>query len=210
LFEGENMKTVERKSLVGERVILRPFSKSDLPHIQRWSTDAELRKLTGEVAPISQAEAEKWGRELRADENRAWFAVVLKREKRVIGEAGLLRMFRPWHSTDMTIIIGEKDARGKGYGKEVGRLLLSYAFEHLGLHRVSIGVVGFNRNALRFLKSLGFKKEGVERDEYFYDNKYSDGIMMSILENEFRKSVEKPLGKSKARRIRSSKQSACL
>jgi len=128
----------------------------------------------------------------------------------VIGEAGLLRTFRPWHSTDMTIIIEEKDSRGKGYGKEVGRLLLSHAFEHLGFHRVSIGVVGFNRNALRFWKSLGFKKEGVERDEYFYDNKYSDGIMMSILENEFRKSVKKPLGKSKTRRIRNSKQGACL
>lgn len=90
----------------------------------------------------------------------------------------------------MTIIIGERDAWGKGYGKEVGRLLLSYAFECLGFHRVSIGVVGFNKNALRYWKSLGFKKEGVERDDYFYDNEYSDGIMMSILENEYRESME--------------------
>jgi diamine N-acetyltransferase len=140
--------------------------------------------------PISQAEAEKLYRELRADENRAWFAIVLKRGNRVIGEAGLLRMFRPWRNTDMTIIIGEKDARGKGYGKEAGHPLLSHAFEHLGLHRVSVGVVGFNKNAIRFWKSLGFKIEGVERDEYFCDNKYSDFVMMSILENEFRKSTE--------------------
>jgi diamine N-acetyltransferase len=140
--------------------------------------------------PISQAEAEKLYRELRADENRAWFAIVLKKGNRVIGEAGLLRMFRPWRNTDMTIIIGEKDARGKGYGKEAGHLLLSHAFEHLGLHRVSVGVVGFNKNAIRFWKSLGFKIEGVERDEYFCDNKYSDFVMMSILENEFRKSTE--------------------
>jgi RimJ/RimL family protein N-acetyltransferase len=191
VLEGKNVKTVERKSLIGERVFLRPFSKRDLPHIQRWSTDAELRRLTGEVAPISQAEAEKFYKELRADENRAWFTIVLKKGKRVIGEAGLLRMFRPWRNTDMTIIIGEKDARGKGYGKEAGRLLLSHAFEHLGFHRVSIGVVGFNKNAIRFWKSLGFKKEGVERDEYFCDNKYSDFIMMSILENEFRNHKEK-------------------
>jgi len=184
------MKTVERESLIGERIFLRPFSKKDLPHIQRWSTDAELRRLTGEIAPISQAEAEKFYRELRADENRAWFAIVLKKGNRVIGEAGLLRMFRPWRNTDMTIIIGEKDARGKGYGKEAGHLLLSHAFEHLGFHRVSVGVVGFNKNAIRFWKSLGFKKEGVKRDEYFCDNKYSDFVMMSILENEFRKSTE--------------------
>jgi diamine N-acetyltransferase len=183
VFEGKN---VERKLLVGERVFLRPFCKRDLQHIQRWSNDVELRKLIGEVAPMSRAEAEKWYKELHADKDRIWFVIVLKKGNRVIGEAGLLRMFRPWRNTDMTIIIGERDAWGKGYGKEVGHLLLAYAFEELGFHRISIGVVGFNKNALRFWKSLGFKKEGVERDEYFYDNKYSDGIMMSILENEFR------------------------
>jgi len=188
LPEGKIMKAAERKSLIGERVFLRPFSKRDLPHIQRWSNDAELRKLIGEVAPMSRADTEKWYRELLADKDRVWFAIVLKKGDRVIGEAGLLRMFRPWRNTDMTIIVGEKDEWGKGYGTEVGHLLLDYAFRQLGFHRISIGVVGFNKRALKFWESLGFKKEGVERDDYFYDNAYSDGIMMSILENEFRKS----------------------
>jgi RimJ/RimL family protein N-acetyltransferase len=190
LSKIKTLKTLKGFTLASERIILRPFGKDDLPYLQKWSNDAELRKLIGEVAPMSRADIEKWYRELLADKDRIWFAIVLKKDDRVIGEAGLLRMFRPWRNTDMTIIIGEKDAWGKGYGKEVGRILLRYAFEHLGFHRVSIGVVGFNKNALRFWESLGFKKEGVERDEYFYDNKYSDGIMMSILENEFRKHKE--------------------
>ena len=180
------MKITKRKPLVGERIILRPFTKKDLAYIQRWSNDAELRKLTGEIAPISQAEAEKYYyKELRSDENRAWYTIVVKKENRVIGEAGLLRMFRPWRNTDMTIIIGEKDARGKGYGKEAGHLLLTHAFHELGFHRISVGVVGFNKPAIKYWKSLGFKKEGVEREEYYCDNKYSDFIMMSILESEY-------------------------
>ena len=180
-----------RESLIGERIFLRPLEKRDLTHVQRWENDSELRKLIGEVAPMSRAEVEKWYKDLLADQDRLWFAIVLKKNKRVIGEAGLLRMFRPWRSTDMTIIIGEKDEWRKGYGKEVGQLLLSYAFEHLGFHRVSIGVVGFNENALKFWKSLGFRKEGVERDAHFYDDKYTDGIMMSILEDEYRKNMGK-------------------
>jgi RimJ/RimL family protein N-acetyltransferase len=134
---------------------------------------------------MSRAGIEKWYKELLADKDRVWFTIVLKKGDRVIGEAGLLRMFRPWRSTDMTIIIGEKDEWGKGYGTEVGHLLLDYAFEQLGFHRISVGVVGFNKRALRFWESLGFKKEGVERDAHYYDNAYSDGIMMSILENEY-------------------------
>ncbi len=184
------MKTIERKPLIGERVFLRPFIKDDLPYIQRWSNDTELRRLIGEVASMSLEDTEKWYREMLADEDRVWFVIVLMKSDRVIGEAGLLRMFKPWRSTNMTIIIGEKDEWGKGYGTEVGHLLLNFAFEQLEFHRVSIGVIGHNMRALRFWESLGFKKEGVERDAYIFDNEYSDGIMMSILENEFRKIQE--------------------
>ena len=178
------MKTVP---FIGERIILRPFAKKDLTYIQRWSNDAELRKLIGEIAPMSQADAEKYYEERRSDKTRLWYTIVLKKDNRVIGEAGLLRMFKPWRNTDMTIIIGEKDAREKGYGKEAGHLLLTHAFHNLGFHRISIGVVGFNKKAIRFWKSLGFKKEGVEREEYYCDKKYSDFIMMSILESEYNK-----------------------
>jgi RimJ/RimL family protein N-acetyltransferase len=180
-------KAPKQETLTGRRVYLRPFGRDDLPYIQKWSNDAELRKLTGEVAPMSRAEAEKWYKELVADKDWMWFVIILKRGDRVVGEGGLLRMFRPWRNTDMTIIIGEKDAWGKGYGTEAGHLLLDYAFRRLGFHRISIGVVGFNKRALRFWESLGFKKEGIERDEYYYDNEYSDGVMMSILEDEFKK-----------------------
>lgn len=137
---------------------------------------------------MSGAEAEAWYRELRADKERVWFVVVLKRGKRVIGEAGLLRMFKPWRCTDMSMIIGEKDAWGRGYGTEAGRILLDYAFERLGLHRVSVGVVGLNERALKYWAGLGFKKEGVERDGYYCDGEYSDFVMMSILEDEYRDS----------------------
>jgi RimJ/RimL family protein N-acetyltransferase len=176
------MKTVP---LIGERIILRPFTKKDLTYIKRWSNDAELRKLIGEIAPMSQAQAEKWYKELRSDRNRLWYTIVLKKNDRVVGEAGLLRMFKPWRNTDMTIIIGEKDQREKGYGTEAGHLLLTHAFHNLGFHRISIGVVDFNKKAIQFWKNLGFKKEGIHREEYYCDNKYSDFIMMSILENEY-------------------------
>jgi RimJ/RimL family protein N-acetyltransferase len=176
---------LEQGSLIGKSVFLRPFSKEDLCYVQKWSNDPEIRRLTGEVAPVSRAEAEEFYRQLCADKDRVWFAVVLKRGNRVIGEAGLLRMFRPWRCTDMSIIIGEKDAWGKGYGTEAGRLLLDYAFGRLRFHRVSIGVVGFNERALRFWRSLGFKKEGIQRDGYYCENEFSDFVMMSILDEEF-------------------------
>jgi RimJ/RimL family protein N-acetyltransferase len=183
---SDKKKVWDYDTLTGKRVYLRPFKKDDLIHSQKWFNDPEIMKLIGEAAPITDAEAEKRYEEMRKDENQQWYGVVLKEGDRLVGEAGFLRMFRPWRCTDMTIIIGEKDVWGKGYGTEVGHLLLDYAFRRLGFHRISIGVVGFNVKALRFWQSLGFKKEGVERDGYYCDGRFSDFVMMSILEGEFK------------------------
>ena len=172
--------------LVGDRVYLRPYEKEDLRHLRAWANDPETRGLIGEVRPTSEVEAERWFQRVQDDRDRIWFAVVLKQDDRVIGEAGLLRMFPPWRTTDLTMIIGEKEARGKGYGSEAIHLLLDYAFGYLNFHRVAIGVVGFNERALKFYERIGFSREGVQRDGYYHNHAYHDFIMMSILEEEFR------------------------
>jgi diamine N-acetyltransferase len=172
--------------LVGQRLYLRPLEQDDLPHLRKWSNDPEVRRLTGEVSPMSRAGADEFLQRVGRDKNRVWFVVVLKEGDRVIGEAGLLRMFHPWRTTDLTIIIGEKDAWSKGYGTEAIQLLLDYAFGYLNFHRVAIGVIGFNEAALRFYEKVGFRREGVQRDGYYYDHAYHDFVMMSILEDEFR------------------------
>lgn len=105
--------------------------------------------------------------------------------QQVIGDAGLLRMFTPWKTTDMSVSIGEKDMWGLGYGTDAGRRLLQYAFDDLRFHRVAINVESCNTRALRFWTGLGFQQEGIARESYYYDGQYSD-FMMSILEEEYR------------------------
>jgi len=172
--------------LVGHSVYLRPIEAKDLHFIRKWANDPEIRALTGEVLPMSEAAADEFLERVRQDKERVWFVVVLKENDRVIGEAGLLRMFHPWRNTDLSIIIGDKEAWGQGYGTQAILLLLDYAFGYLGFHRVSLGVVGFNERALRFYEKVGFKREGLQRDGYYYDHAFHDFVMMSILEDEFR------------------------
>ena len=172
--------------LIGERVYLRPLAKEDLIYIRKWVNDPEIRGLTGEVKPMTQVGAEEYFERVQSDGNRVWFVIVLKENGKVIGEAGLLRMFYAWRTTDLSIIIGEKEEWGKGCGTEAIDLLLDYAFGYLNFHRVAVGVVGFNEAAFRFYEKMGFKKEGIQRDGYYYDHEYHDFIMMSILEDEFR------------------------
>jgi RimJ/RimL family protein N-acetyltransferase len=160
--------------IVGERVTLRRFERDDLVHVRRWLDDPELRAWIGVRSPLSEREAAEW------------FESVDGEHDRVVGEAGLLRMDPVWRTTDMTVIVGEPEARGKGYGTEAGRLLLDFAFQYMGFHRVAIGVVGFHEPALRFWERLGFRREGVQREGYLLDGAFHDFVMMSILEDEWR------------------------
>jgi len=172
--------------LHGKQVYLRPVEAGDLPLLRCWANDPEIRRLTGEVMPMSQAGADQFMERIKNDENRVWFAVVQKETEHVIGETGLLRIFYPWRTADLSIILGDKFAWGKGYGRETVLLLLDYAFGALALHRISIGVVGFNERALHFYEKIGFKREGIQRDGYFNNHCFSDFVMMSILEDEYR------------------------
>jgi diamine N-acetyltransferase len=172
--------------IIGERLSLRRIEERDLEHVRRWMDDEEFRTLIGANSPMTESDAEEWFRRISREDSRAWYVIVLDEGDRVIGEAGLLRMFPPWRTTDMSIVIGEPGERGKGYGSEVGRLLLDYAFNYVGMHRVAIGVVGFNDGALRFWKRLGFQEEGVQKDGYLHDGRFHDFVMMSMLEDDWR------------------------
>ena len=172
--------------LIGERLYLRPLEREDLVLIRDWANDPEVRRLTAEVKPMSECAAEEFYERVRSEPDRVWFLIVLKEGDRPIGEAGLLRMFPPWRTTDLSIILGDKRAWGLGYGTEAILLLLDYAFGSLNMHRVALGVVRFNERALTFYEKIGFKREGVQRDGYYCDHEYSDFVMMSILDDEYR------------------------
>ena len=172
-------------TLSAQDVILRPLEERDIPSLVKWSEDPELRRLIGEVAPMDAGEAAAFLEKARMDASREWYAVAL-RDGRAVWEAGLLRIFPAWRTADASVIIGEAGERGKGHGTQAARLLLDRAFGDLGMHRVAVGVVGFNEGALRFWERLGFRREGVQRDGYLVEGRYHDFVMMSLLEEEYR------------------------
>ena len=173
------------KELRGEKVILREQREKDAKYFAYWFNQPEIMFQCGFTDPTDEETELKYINEYHRKDDSVWFTIT-DPEGNVVGETGLLRMFPAWHQTDLTIIIPDPKMQRKGYGTETIRLMLDLAFCEYDMHRVSIGVVGLNEDALKFYRKIGFKQEGIQEDGYFYNNEYSDFVMMRILSNEWK------------------------
>ena len=77
------------------------------------------------------------------------------------------------------------DAQGKGYGTEVLRWALNWAFGMANLHRVQLEAYGWNEVALKTYRKVGFQEEGRLRKAIWRDGRWWDEIWMGVLREEW-------------------------
>lgn len=86
-------------------------------------------------------------------------------------------------------ITTRKKAHGKGIAFKATGLILTKAFEEVGLHRVYLNVFSNNEAAIRLYERAGFKFEGEFREHLKIDGKYMNWKWYGILDDEFDKSI---------------------
>lgn len=102
-----------------------------------------------------------------------------------IGTVGLYSHRDIYRSWEFRILIGHPDYLGKGIGEEATRMVVDWGFKRLNAHRIWLGVNEENVGAVKCYEKVGFKREGVLRDEIWINGKYVNAIRMSILEAEW-------------------------
>lgn len=85
---------------------------------------------------------------------------------------------------ELSIII-KSSVRGMGYGYEALNNILELGFYELGLNRIWLRVLEYNRRAIELYKRVGFVQEGINRKESFRNGQYFSQIQMSILKSEW-------------------------
>ncbi|HKC74227.1 MAG TPA: GNAT family protein, partial [Chloroflexota bacterium] len=86
---------------------------------------------------------------------------------------------------DFGILIGEREARGKGYGTEATRLVLDYAFTALGLRNVGLTQAEWNVAGQRAYARAGFKEVGRRRSCRWMGGRWWDDVQMDAIVAEF-------------------------
>lgn len=174
----------------GELVRLTAEEPEELVRAEvRWQGDTELHRLSG-VEPAVMESAKKL-KEMFDKKNedgykpqRYSFSIRTLDDDKYIGYFGLwvnLIHSEAW----VGIGIGERECWGKGYGTDMMKLCLRYAFTELNVHRVSLGVHEYNPRALRSYEKAGFRLEGRTRSDTLREGKRTDGLWMGILRDEW-------------------------
>jgi RimJ/RimL family protein N-acetyltransferase len=172
-------------NIVGDKVALGPLSRDLIPLLTRWSNDLATRRNIG--APLPQT-LEQWTARFERDalgEEGVDFAVYNRATWQLIGTVSLFHIDYRNGSADFGILIGERDARGKGYGTEATRLTLDYAFTALGLHNVGLTVAEWNVAGQRAYARAGFKEFGRRRACRWMGGRWWDDVHMDAIAAEF-------------------------
>lgn len=180
------------KKLVGEQVSLVVPSSADAELWAGWMNDLTVAlplgyeayypitvdAMAGEIADI-------------AEKRKHVFTVVENETERRIGQCMLSAVDAVNRAGEVSVVIGEKDVWGRGYGTEALRLLLDHAFDLVNLHSVGLSVYAFNTRALRCYRRLGFHEIGRRRARRLIAGAYHDVVLMDLLADEHRASRER-------------------
>lgn len=175
---------------VGERVALGPHRRELLPLYHRWIIDPDVaRTLAIGVRPMTLDDEVRWYEALASQPREMYFTVYERSSARPIGVTGLHDVDHAQRTAEFGIIIGERDAWGKGYATETARMMLDYGFYALNLHNIMLTVYGNNPGALIAYERAGFRRAGLRRQARWMAGEAIDVILMDCLATEFTGSV---------------------
>lgn len=114
------------------------------------------------------------------------FQLGLWLDNRLIGVMGL--HYIEWHAlkTSMGYWLA-KAYEGKGYMTDACRSLIHYSFSQLGLNRIEVKVPPDNSQSQAIPERLGFRYEGLLRDDEWLNGRFIDLAVYGLLKKEWKR-----------------------
>jgi RimJ/RimL family protein N-acetyltransferase len=179
--------------LSGKKTILRPLSASDAPLFMKWMNDEKTRKFLLTRVPVTEAAEKSWIEKNLALEQypTSIIFVIETKDGTTIGNIGLRNI--NWIDRNATTgtIIGEEEYRGKGYATDAKMVLLQYAFEVLGLHKIISHAFSANKKSIAYSKRCGYVVEAVNKKHIYSNGKWVDMTTLACFYKGWKKANKK-------------------
>lgn len=165
---------------MSEVCCIRPVALPDLPTILAWRNHPDVRRFMFTQHEISLQEHTAWFEKTSHVDTRRLLIVEEKHIPIGYVQFSQVRMggVADWG------FYASPDAP-KGAGRKLGIAALNHAFGVLGLHKVCGQAIEENTASIGFHQALGFKQEGVLREQKYIQEKYQDVICFGLLAHEW-------------------------
>ena len=160
------------------QVSIRRFTKGDIKDKIRWINDERNNQYLHYDLPLEYDKTVSWFEQAagRSDRHDA----IIEVDGKPVGLIGLLNIDQKNGKAEYYITLGEQEYKGKGIASKASTLLLDYAFNQLDLNKVYLYTEVANITAQRLFERIGFKKEGLLKDDLWVGGKGIDRYFYGI------------------------------
>ena len=173
-----------------ERLLLREYTKGDLPAVLAYASDPETVEHMAMEPRDARPVFASAMRTAKAKPRETFFlAVVLRETGQVIGSGSISmykdRFDRRYTDGEVAWVL-RRDCWNRGYGTELAAELLRFGFDDLRLHRISAYCDAENAGSWRVMEKCGMRREGALRGAVLDRGEcWCDQYVYSILAEEY-------------------------
>jgi ribosomal-protein-alanine N-acetyltransferase len=173
--------------LTGGQVVLRELRTSDAPSLFALLTSEEVSRFIS--PPPSSVEGFErfiaWTLRQRQAGSYACFAVTVEGADTAIGIFQLRELEAGFGTAEWGFAIGSP-YWGTGAFLEGAQLLVSFAFEEVGVHRLEARAAVRNGRGNGALRKIGAVQEGLLRKSFLKNGEYLDQMLWTILSEDWK------------------------
>ena len=166
-----------------EKISIRPINEDDTDKIIEWRNKPSISQYFIYRAPFTRETHLNWLHN-RVQKGEVFQFIIMLGDK-PIGSAYLRDIDNKNKKGEYGIFIGEDNNCGKGFGTIATNLVIDYGFKELKLNRIFLRVFPYNIRAIKSYEKVGFKHEGLFREDVIIDGKSYDMKFMSILRRDW-------------------------
>ncbi len=171
------------------RLVLREIVQDDAEAMFRIRGDVRVTRLNSGQPMQSIDDAHELidkGRQAFLDQRRLDWGIVFRDAPRagIVGRCG----FNYWLRQDRRASIGYDLGFaywGRGIMTEAVRAMVAFGFDQLDLNRIEADTDAENYGSMRVLEKVGFRREGIQRDQYFEWDEFHDLVLFGLLREDF-------------------------
>jgi RimJ/RimL family protein N-acetyltransferase len=182
------MSVVAFTRIESEHLRIRRFKDSDLASFMAYRNDPEVARYQSWDS-CEEREARAFIREMEsapAGVPGEWFqfAIEPKETAVLIGDCALTVDAHETYRAEIGFTLARVH-QGKGFASEAVSVLLDYAFDTLGLHRVVAIADCRNAPSVALLERVGMRREGHFLENVWFKGGWADEYLYAVLKDEW-------------------------